>query len=197
MRAIVNKLFGRLTSLALLAAAACTAPAPAPQPTPQPALMTMGGATMYPNYTIVQNAANSKEHTTLVAALNAAGLAQTLSGPGPYTLFAPTDSAFRQLPNGTVEALMHPRSRPELSGLLNYHVVPGAKSRSQIEADIRAGGGTATYRTAQGGSIRVRTEGGDIVVTDANGRKGRVTQADVRQANGIIHSVATVLQPSG
>jgi uncharacterized surface protein with fasciclin (FAS1) repeats len=111
-------------------------------------------------------------------------------------LFAPTDAAFRLLPNGTVDALMSPRSRPELTALVNYHIVPGAKTRSQIAADIQAGGGTASYRTQQGQTLRVRMEAGRIVLSDPSGRRSAVTQADIAQSNGVLHVVDAVLIPA-
>src|SRR3546814_1528077 len=111
-------------------------------------------------------------------AITAAGAAPRLSGDHGYTLFAPTDAAFRLLPHGTIEALMHPRSRQELSGVVGAHIVPGAKSRSEIMADVQSGGGHANYRTVQGGNLRVTMEAGRIVVTDPNGRSSTVAHAD-------------------
>jgi len=182
--------------LALALLGGCIPPAEAPPPAATPPAATapavVGGATMQPNLSIVQNLRNSRDHTTLVAAIQAAGLAGTLSSTGPYTLFAPTNAAFARLPNGTVEALMQTRSRPELSRLLTYHVVAGAKTRAQIAADARSGGGTATYRTLQGATIRV----GGTAVTDANGRRSTITQADVRHSNGVMHVIDTVLLPT-
>lgn len=191
------KLIARGALLALLAVTACVPTPPPPPPKPAPALPVVGGATMYPNFNFFQNTQNSKDHTTLVAALNAAGLAPTLSGTIPYTVFAPTNVAFARLPNGTVDALMHPRSRPELVKLLNYHLVPGTKTRSQIQADVQASGGTASYRTAQGGTLRVQMFGGAIAILDMNGRRTSVTQADVTQSNGVMHVVDNVLLPAG
>nr|WP_197685156.1 fasciclin domain-containing protein [Allosphingosinicella indica] len=157
---------------------------------------TVGGAPMYPNKTIVENAMNSKDHTTLVAAVKAAGLVDTLSGPGPFTVFAPTNNAFGRLPPGTVDTLMQPANKAALTKVLTYHVVPGTKTAEQIMADIRAGSGTATYTSVQGGQIRAQMEGQNLILTDANGNKSYVTQADVMQSNGVIHVVNGVLLPA-
>jgi uncharacterized surface protein with fasciclin (FAS1) repeats len=155
----------------------------------------VGGAAMYPNRTIVQNAVNSKDHTTLVAAVQAAGLVDTLNGAGPFTVFAPTNAAFGKLPAGTVETLTQPANKSTLTTVLTYHVVPGRKTAQQIMADIRAGGGTATYTTVQGGTLRAMMSGNAVVLTDAKGGQSRVTMADVMQSNGVIHVVDTVLLP--
>jgi uncharacterized surface protein with fasciclin (FAS1) repeats len=157
---------------------------------------TVGGAPMYPNRTIVQNAVNSRDHTTLVAAVQAAGLADTLSGAGPFTVFAPTNAAFAKLPAGTVDTLLQPANKATLTNILTYHVVPGRKTAANILADISAGGGTATYTTVAGGTLRARASGNGVVLTDAKGGQSRVTQADVLQSNGVIHVVDTVLLPS-
>ena len=155
----------------------------------------VGGAAMYPNRTIVQNAVNSKDHTTLVAAVQAAGLVDTLNGAGPFTVFAPTNAAFGKLPAGTVETLTQPANKSTLTTVLTYHVVPGRKTAQQIMADIRAGGGTATYTTVQGGTLRAMMSGNAVVLTDAKGGQSRVTMADVMQSNGVIHVVDKVLLP--
>lgn len=156
----------------------------------------VGGAAMYPSRTIVQNAVNSRDHTTLVQAVQAAGLVDTLSGPGPFTVFAPTNAAFAKLPAGTVQTLLQPANKSMLTNVLTYHVVPGRKTAAQIMADIRAGGGTATYPTAAGGTLRARMSGNAVVLIDAKGNQSRVTQADVMQSNGVIHVVDTVLLPA-
>jgi uncharacterized surface protein with fasciclin (FAS1) repeats len=184
---------------ATLIASACAAPvAEAPQPAdaaPSTSNPMVGGAVMYPTYSIVQNAANSRDHTTLVTAVRAAGLADTLSGAGPYTLFAPTNDAFARLPRGTVDALMAPGNRALLARILNYHVVPGKKTRAQIAADSQAGGGSASYRTAEGTPIRVAVQGNSIVVTDLHGNRSSVSIPDVMQLNGVIHVLDGVLLP--
>lgn len=155
----------------------------------------VGGAAMYPTRTIVDNAVNSKDHTTLVAAVQAAGLVDTLKSAGPFTVFAPTNAAFQKLPAGTVDTLLQPANKGTLTNVLTYHVVPGRKSASAIMADIRSGGGTATYTTAAGGTLRATMVGSAVVLTDAKGGQARVTQADVMQSNGVIHVVDTVLLP--
>ncbi|MEA3011395.1 MAG: hypothetical protein QOJ91_3087 [Sphingomonadales bacterium] len=155
----------------------------------------VGGAAMYANKTIVQNAVNSKDHTTLVAAVKAAGLVDTLSGPGPFTVFAPTNAAFNKLPAGTVDTLVMPENKPMLTKILTYHVVAGRMTSTQIAAKIRAGRGTARLTTVQGEPLTARMQGKYLVLTDAKGGKSRVTTADVMQSNGVIHVVDTVLMP--
>ncbi|HEX8402042.1 MAG TPA: fasciclin domain-containing protein [Allosphingosinicella sp.] len=204
----MSKLSISAAALGLLAVAGCVAPSattevqtrpattarPAPAAT-TPAYPTVGGAAMYPNRTIVQNAANSRDHTTLVSAVQAAGLADTLSSAGPFTVFAPTNAAFAKLPPGTVETLLQPANKSMLTNVLTYHVVPGLKTATQIMADIRAGGGSATYPTVAGTTIRARMAGNVVVVTDTKGNAARVTQSDVIQSNGVIHVVDSVLIP--
>lgn len=155
----------------------------------------VGGAAMYPSRTIVENAVNSRDHTTLVSAVQAAGLVETLSGPGPFTVFAPTNAAFDKLPPGTVNTLVQPANRTMLTGILTYHVVPGRLTAADLAQRIRAGNGRATLTTAQGATLTVTQAGGQVVVTDANGGASTVTIADVLQSNGVIHVVDTVLMP--
>ena len=155
----------------------------------------VGGAAMYPNRTIVQNAVNSRDHTTLVAAVQAAGLADTLNGPGPFTVFAPTNAAFQRLPAGTVESALRPENRALLTSVLTYHVVPGRVLAADLMRLIQAGGGSATLTTVQGGTLTARMSGGNVIVTDAGGRSATVTQADVLQSNGVIHVTDTVFLP--
>jgi len=155
----------------------------------------VGGAAMYPTKTIVQNAVNSKDHTTLVAAVKAAGLVDTLSGPGPFTVFAPTNAAFGKLPAGTVDTLVMPENKATLTQVLTYHVVPGRLTAAAIAAKIRAGHGTATLTTVQGEPLKARMSGKWLVLTDAKGGTSRVTTANVMQSNGVIHVVDTVLMP--
>lgn len=155
----------------------------------------VGGAAMYANKTIVDNAVNSKDHTTLVAAVKAADLVGTLSGPGPFTVFAPTDAAFRKLPAGTVETLVKPENKATLTGILTYHVVAGTMTSKKIAAAIKAGGGTATLTTVQGEPLKASMMGGRLMLTDAKGGKSMVTIKDVMQSNGVIHVVDTVLMP--
>jgi uncharacterized surface protein with fasciclin (FAS1) repeats len=156
---------------------------------------TVGGAAMYPNRTIVQNAMNSKDHTTLVAAVKAAGLVETLSGKGPFTVFAPTNAAFAKLPAGTVDTLVKPENKGTLTGILTYHVVPGKMTAGAIAGKIRAGKGKATLTTVEGRNLTARMNGRNLVLTDAKGGTSRVTIGDVMQSNGVIHVVDTVLMP--
>lgn len=155
----------------------------------------VGGAAMYSTKNIVENAVNSKDHTTLVAAVKAAGLVDTLMSAGPFTVFAPTNAAFDKLPAGTVDALLKPENKGMLSSVLTYHVVAGTMTSTDIAAAIRAGGGTATLNTVQGGTLTGRMMGNKLVLTDAKGGRSTVTIANVMQSNGVIHVVDTVLLP--
>ena len=150
---------------------------------------------MYPSKNIVQNAVNSKDHTTLVAAVKAAGLVDTLSSPGPFTVFAPTNAAFGKLPAGTVESLVKPENKGTLTTVLTYHVVPGRLSSADIAGKIKAGGGKAMLKTAQGDTLTATSRNGAIMLTDAKGGMSRVAIANVFQSNGVIHVVDTVLMP--
>lgn len=155
----------------------------------------VGGAAMYPTRTIVQNALNSRDHTTLVAAVQAAGLVDTLSGPGPFTVFAPTNDAFGKLPAGTVDTLLRPENRNLLRSVLTYHVVAGRLTGSDLMQRVRDGGGRATLTTVQGQTLTVTESGSTLKVSDARGDTADVTIGDVIQSNGVIHVVDTVLQP--
>ena len=155
----------------------------------------VGGAAMYPTKTIVENAVNSKDHTTLVAAVKAAGLVDTLSGPGPFTVFAPTNAAFAKLPAGTVDTLVKPENKATLTNILTYHVVAGTMTSKQIAAAIKAGGGKATLTTVQGEPLTASMMGNRLTLTDAKGGMSHVTIKDVMQSNGVIHVVDTVLMP--
>ena len=155
----------------------------------------VGGAPMYPTRTIVENAINSADHTTLVAAVKAAGLVHTLSGPGPFTVFAPTNDAFAKLPAGTVETLLKPENKAMLASVLTYHVVPGRLTATDLIAAIKAGGGTARLTTVQGGTLRASMVGGTIMLVDAKGGMAHVTQANVMQSNGVIHVTDSVSLP--
>ncbi len=155
----------------------------------------VGGAAMYPTKDIIDNAVNSKDHTTLVAAVKAAGLVETLKGPGPFTVFAPTNAAFGKLPSSAVEGLMRPESRQQLTSVLTYHVVAGRYSSHQLMDLVRAGGGTARLTTVEGEPLMVMQAGKMLVVSDAKGDKAAITIADVNQSNGVIHVVDTVLMP--
>ena len=155
----------------------------------------VGGAAMYPSKTIVENAVNSKDHTTLVAAVKAAGLVDTLKGPGPFTVFAPVDSAFSALPAGTVDGLLKPENKPALSKVLTYHVVSGKMDAATLGKAIKDGGGKATLKTVSGGTLTASASGANVIVTDEGGNAARVTVADVMQSNGVIHVVDKVLLP--
>lgn len=158
-------------------------------------LPMVGGAAMYPTKTIVENAVNSKDHTTLVAAVKAAGLVDALSGPGPFTVFAPTNAAFAKLPAGTVETLVKPENKATLTAILTYHVVPGKVSAAQLIDLIKQGGGKAELKTLNGGILTARVVGGKVVLTDGKGGTATVTQADVFQSNGVIHVTDSVSIP--
>jgi uncharacterized surface protein with fasciclin (FAS1) repeats len=156
----------------------------------------VGGAPMYPSKNIIQNAINSKDHTTLVAAVKAAGLVDTLQGPGPFTVFAPTNAAFAKLPTGTVDNLVKPENKETLTKILTYHVVPGRLTATALMKAIKDGEGTAKLKTVAGGDIWIKQAGpGKLSVTDVKGDVATVTLADVLQSNGVIHVIDTVLLP--
>ena len=155
----------------------------------------VGGAPMYPTRNIIENAVNSQDHTTLVAAVKAAGLVDTLSGPGPFTVFAPTDAAFAKLPAGTVDTLVMPANKAMLTSILTYHVVPGRLSAADIAAQAARNGGTLNLTTVAGGRIALSRAGSGWRITDAKGGTSIITIADVNQSNGVIHVVDTVLMP--
>lgn len=157
--------------------------------------VTVGGAPMYPSKNIVENAVNSKDHTTLVAAVKAAGLVETLQSAGPFTVFAPTNKAFDKLPKGTVETLVKPENKQTLTGILTYHVVPGRLSAEDLMNQIKSGGGKATLKTAAGGTLTAMQKGKKIEIMDEKGGVSTVTIPDVNQSNGVIHVVDTVLMP--
>jgi uncharacterized surface protein with fasciclin (FAS1) repeats len=155
----------------------------------------VGGAAMYPNKDIIDNAVNSKDHTTLVAAVKAAGLVETLKGPGPFTVFAPTNEAFAALPAGTVDNLLKPENKATLTKILTYHVVAGDMDAASLAKAIKAGKGTATLTTVQGGKLVAMMKGKHIVIKDEKGNVATVTIANVKQSNGVIHVVNKVLMP--
>ncbi len=155
----------------------------------------VGGAAMYPTRNIVQNAMNSKDHTTLVAAVKAAGLVDTLSGAGPFTVFAPTNAAFAKLPAGTVDTLVKPENKTRLTGILTYHVVAGRVTAQNIAAKAMKNGGKATYQTVAGGTLTFAKKGSGWQVWDAKGGHANITIPDVMQSNGVIHVIDTVLMP--
>jgi uncharacterized surface protein with fasciclin (FAS1) repeats len=155
----------------------------------------VGGAAMYSTKTIVQNALNSKDHTTLVAAVKAAGLVDTLSGKGPFTVFAPTNAAFAKLPAGTVDKLVQPENKATLAKVLTYHVVPGRITAQQIAALAARHKGTATLKTVEGEKLMFHKSGKGWLVVDSMGGQARITIPNVMQSNGIIHVIDTVLMP--
>ncbi len=156
----------------------------------------VGGAAMYPSKNIIENAVNSKDHTTLVAAVKAAGLVETLSGTGPFTVFAPTNAAFDKLPAGTVETLLKPENKDQLSKILTYHVVAGTYTAKDIMKAIKDGKGKAALKTVSGGTITAKMDGAKgISVTDESGNVAKVTIADVNQSNGVIHVINGVALP--
>ena len=162
---------------------------------PSFAQVMVGGAPMYANKDIIDNAVNSKDHTTLVAAVKAAGLVETLKGPGPFTVFAPTNAAFEALPDGTVATLLKPENKGILTSILTYHVVPGKVDAATLTKAISDGGGKAMLKTAAGGMLTATAPGGMVVIADEKGGMARVTTADVMQSNGVIHVVDKVLLP--
>jgi len=180
--------FSRLASIALATALSVGAVSAIAQ-------VTVGGAPMLPTKDIIDNAVNSKDHTTLVAAVKAAGLVETLKGPGPFTVFAPTNAAFAALPAGTVDTLLKPENKAMLTGILTYHVVPGKVDAKSLMKMIDDGKGTASFKTVAGGTLTAKTSGGKVMVTDEKGGTATVTIADVYQSNGVIHVVDKVLLP--
>jgi len=188
----------RLALLAAAAALALTAGVTAPlaAETMSEKTVNVGGAPMYPSKNIIQNAVNSKDHTTLVAAVKAAGLVDTLSGPGPFTVFAPTNAAFAKLPAGTVDNLLKPENKEMLVKVLTYHVVPGRMTAVNLMKAVKDGEGSAKLKTVAGEEIWVKQAGpGKLTITDAKGDVAMVTIADVLQSNGVIHVIDTVLLP--
>jgi uncharacterized surface protein with fasciclin (FAS1) repeats len=155
----------------------------------------VGGAAMYPSKNIIENAINSKEHTTLVTAVKAAGLVETLEGTGPFTVFAPTNTAFDKLPKGTVETLLKPENKAKLTGILTYHVVAGKYDSKALAELIKKGNGKAELTTVNGQKLTVAMVDGKVTITDAKGGKATVTTADVYQSNGVIHVTDAVSMP--
>jgi uncharacterized surface protein with fasciclin (FAS1) repeats len=156
----------------------------------------VGGAEMYPTKNIVQNAVNSKDHTTLVAAVKAADLVKTLESAGPFTVFAPTNEAFAKLPDGTVQTLLKPENKGKLKNILTYHVIAGRLTAKDLMAKVKAGDGKAELKTVEGGPLTFAMQDGKLWVIDGKGDKAQVTIANVMQSNGVIHVINTVLLPS-
>ena len=179
----------RIAALALAGFLGCTSIASQAQ-------VMVGGAAMYPTKDIIDNAVNSSDHTTLVAAVKAAGLVDTLKGKGPFTVFAPTNKAFAALPAGTVDTLLKPENKATLTKILTYHVVAGDMDAAALMKAIDAGGGKATLKTVSGGTLIAKKAGGGISLTDEKGGTAMVTIPDVKQSNGVIHVVDKVLLPS-
>ena len=157
--------------------------------------VTVGGAPMFSNKNIIENAVNSKDHTTLVAAVKAAGLVETLQGSGPFTVFAPVNAAFDALPAGTVDTLLKPENKGTLTSVLTYHVIAARLNSKALERMIKQGGGRAILKTVQGGELTATMSGGEINITDAKGNMARITITNVNQSNGVIHVVDRVLLP--
>ncbi len=185
---IYYKTFGLLTAAALAAAAPAFANAAA--------YPIVGGAEMLPMKTIAENAANSQDHTTLVAAVKAAGLVDTLNSTGPFTVFAPTNAAFAKLPAGTVDTLLKPENKALLAKILTYHVVAGKVTAAELIGMIKAGGGSATLTTVSGGKLTAAIMDGKVMLTDEKGGMATVTKADVMQKNGVIHVTDAVSLPN-
>jgi uncharacterized surface protein with fasciclin (FAS1) repeats len=179
------------TAVALAVGASAGAPTSAEEMTKM-----VGGAAMYPSKNIVQNAVNSKDHTTLVAAVKAAGLVPTLESPGPFTVFAPTNEAFKKLPAGTVEMLLKPENKDKLKSILTYHVVPGRLTTQDLRAKIKDGGGKAELTTVEGQPLTIMEKNGRIWLTDEKGDKAEITISNVMQSNGVIQVIDTVMLPS-
>ncbi|MEZ5666446.1 MAG: fasciclin domain-containing protein [Alphaproteobacteria bacterium] len=194
--AVSTSLLSRATfAAAALAAAALAAGTFAASAALAQEPVMVGGAPMYPDRTIVENASTADNLTTLVAAVKAADLVETLSSPGPFTVFAPTDDAFAKLPEGTVEALVQPDMKDQLTEILTYHVVAGDYSATDLIARAMATDGSASIETVAGRMLTLSMDGNTLVVTDENGGAARVILADVAQSNGMVHAVDTVLLP--
>jgi uncharacterized surface protein with fasciclin (FAS1) repeats len=187
----MNQLKSNILSLAFLSFAAMNLNSA----TAQEKTVMVGGAAMYPSKNIVENAVNSKDHTTLVAAVKAAWLVETLQGNGPFTVFAPTNKAFDMVPKEALNMLMQPENKDKLTAILTYHVIAGKKTGKDIMEDIKKGGGKAMYTTVNGESITCMYDGKKLWIVDAKGGKAAVTIKDVNQSNGVIHVIDHVLMP--
>lgn len=186
-------MISKLTAVALAATALSLGGCMTTAPADGSALSYVGGAAMYQSKTIVENAVKSPDHTTLVAAVKAAGLVDTLSGAGPFTVFAPTNTAFGKLPAGTVDTLLRPENRGALQSVLTYHVVPGRVTAADLMGLIAVGGGQARLTTVQGATLTAQMMGSQIMLIDGKGGMSHVTQGDVLQSNGVIHVIDNVL----
>ena len=194
MKCIINIALAGFTAAALAVSVSGMSPALA-QMKERGKIVTVGGAPMYPSKNIVQNAVNSKDHTTLVAAVKAAGLVDTLQSPGPFTVFAPTNDAFAKLPAGTVDTLLKPENKKTLTNVLTYHVVPGRLTAKDLMEKIKAGKGKAMLKTVEGNDLTFAEKDGKLWIWDAKGDTAQVTIRNVMQSNGVIHVIDTVLLP--
>jgi uncharacterized surface protein with fasciclin (FAS1) repeats len=185
------KVFGLFVITSLLANAAN-----AQDNMPKEKIVTVGGAPMYASRNIIENAVNSNDHTTLVAAVKAAGLVETLQGAGPFTVFAPTNAAFDKLPNGTVENLLKPENKATLTKILTYHVIAGKYDAKSLAGLIKEGGGSAKLKSVSGGTLTASMKGTKLVLTDEKGGTSTVIINNVYQSNGIIHVIDTVVLPN-
>jgi uncharacterized surface protein with fasciclin (FAS1) repeats len=194
MELLMSKRFALIAAAAVLAlAAGAAAPLSAEM---SEKTVNVGGAPMYPSKNIIQNAVNSKDHTTLVAAVKAAGLVDTLQGPGPFTVFAPTNEAFAKLPKGTVDTLLKPENKDKLVAVLTYHVVPGHLTAQDLADKVDQGGGQAMLKTVQGEDLTVKRQGrSHLTITDSKGDMAMITISNVMQSNGVIHVINKVLIP--
>src|SRR4051812_36414916 len=183
-----------LLSAAVFSALAFTATITAPASAEEKTVM-VGGAAMFPSKNIVQNAVNSKDHTTLVAAVKAAGLVETLQSKGPFTVFAPTNAAFEKLPAGTVDNLVKPENKDKLTNILTYHVVAGKLDSKELMKQVKKGKGSAELKTVQGGKLWVMQKNNSLWLKDENGGMAMITIKDVYQSNGVIHVIDTVVTP--
>jgi uncharacterized surface protein with fasciclin (FAS1) repeats len=188
-KAVAAAVFGVALYIGLSSAAMADMPGPGEH------TVMVGGAAMYPSRNIVENAVNSRDHTTLVAAVKAAGLVDTLASPGPFTVFAPTNEAFAKLPAGTVDHLLQPENKTQLTAVLTYHVVAGRLTAADLLHKVHEGHGRAMLTTVNGESLTVTRAGAHLLITDTKGRTARVTIANVMQSNGVIHVVDAVLLP--
>ena len=194
MKRTITVTLAGVAAAALALSLGATAPAFA-QMKEKEKTVTVGGAPMYPSKNIVQNAVNSKDHTTLVAAVKAAGLVDTLQSPGPFTVFAPTNEAFAKLPAGTVDTLLKPENKKTLTNVLTYHVVPGRLSAKDLMEKVRAGNGKAMLKTVEGEELTFAEKDGRLWIWDAKGGSAQITIRNVMQSNGVIHVIDTVLLP--
>ena len=194
MKCIINIALAGFGAAALAVSVSGMSPALA-QMKERGKIVTVGGAPMYSSKNIVQNAVNSKDHTTLVAAVKAAGLVDTLQSPGPFTVFAPTNDAFAKLPAGTVDTLLKPENKKTLTNVLTYHVVPGRLTAKDLMEKIKAGKGKAMLKTVEGNELTFAEKDGKLWIWDAKGDTAQVTIRNVMQSNGVIHVIDTVLLP--